>query len=111
MFTTRRTRVRQALQRLEEGSGSSYDIANKLMAMGITGRPHRSRDCPVARYLQKETAVDVRVSHFGVVWLQGWGRGQVNCPLNVSRFILMFDSGGHSQLNEGQPSLYSLLEE
>jgi hypothetical protein len=80
---------------------TSSQIARKLQDEGITGRRKRECDCPIAKYIVRETAHDrVSVSPTAVQVpcpASYWPR-TLMLPVNVATFVLLFDRGLYPKL-------------
>ena len=76
------------------------EVAERLKALGFTGRPSIVGDCPVARYLRASLHHRIAVGS----WSCSWGSGG-HFPLTpaVSDFVLRFDDGIYPELVDDAP--------
>lgn len=73
---------------------AAYLIACQFEEMGITGLRHVPHACPIARYLRRDTGLEVRVT-VGLVYVGQW---RTKMPGAVCQFIENFDNGLYKYL-------------
>jgi hypothetical protein len=83
--------LRDTLTRLGQ---SVAEVADALLARGITGKPYSPTECPIARYLEEVFDVGFEVSG---EWVWAYTQDtlchvvQMTTPVPIERFIDAFD--------------------
>lgn len=92
--------IRAKLDQLTNGATTGADVAARLAAAGITGKPRECGHCPVSEYLQLGAHgrnVYVGGEHItapprGSVWIE------LPTPDVIRAFVAEFDTGKHPAL-------------
>jgi hypothetical protein len=88
--------MKDLLERLNSLGNHPDQVAAKLQAKGVKGRPHIGCDCALARYLASEyPGHSFEVSN---VQVEIDGEGRAYLPSGCRLFIREFDQGGYPEL-------------
>jgi hypothetical protein len=95
----KRRAIRRALRSLTAEADNVREISDRLARMNVYGRRGNPSWCPIARYLNKATGMEVRVDFQEVDAPPGllWSPRPVQLPDVLQAYIKVFDVGGLPQ--------------